>query len=262
MTNKYLLFFLLLTKLVFSYEDHDIDGVENSLDLCPNTSFELLVDAHGCPLKNPNNDFLGKLTLQIATEVNFDDVSTSDYNHNFLTNYQYHQWNITLSNSQQESSDNTHNRGDLYFSTAYLFENPKVNSKLMMGIKIANGSNDISTGENDYFTALHLSHILNEKQTFFAHFNYTLTGNAPTQNYQNTLGYSVGSGYALSSNYHTTLSYDYIASIYEGNEAYKAISLFNNYLIHDAYYLNLNYSRGLDEFSYKHSLELALGTTF
>ncbi|CAA6803007.1 MAG: Unknown protein [uncultured Sulfurovum sp.] len=264
MTIRLILFSLLLTSILFAYTDNDIDGVEDKLDLCPNTSFDLLVDKNGCPENESTLQQIsvGEFTFQIGHEINFDNLSNKNNRYNFFMDYTYKQWNVSISNSQQENEDNRNNTGDVYLSLGYLFKINALQNKIIIGSKIANSNNELSTAENDYFTTVHLTHTLNQKQSIFTHLNYTLTGNSPIESYKNTLGYTLGSDYAVNKKYYTALSYDYVQSIYHESEAYKAISFFNQYLISDDFYLNLNYSRSLDENSFKHSIALNLGVIF
>ena len=74
--------------------DEDIDGVDDSIDRCLNTSFDDLVDEHGCPQgENPQNK-KSKTTLEIGSEVAYDqeDIRTSSLN--FYVAYQYDQWSL------------------------------------------------------------------------------------------------------------------------------------------------------------------------
>ena len=48
---------LLLSSVLVAYKDQDIDGVDDSRDLCLNTPFDVIVDERGCPY---GKIFLGK----------------------------------------------------------------------------------------------------------------------------------------------------------------------------------------------------------
>ena len=243
--------------------DSDIDGVEDSIDLCPNTSFDKLVDENGCP---PNERYWGELNIQIGNDISFDTFDERTDNYNFFTNYQYKKWNISLSNANQTSYDSNNNpstsTGDIYLNTGYFFSNDSLQTKISLGTKIATASSEIGTGENDYFASLSLSHLINEKQNIFAYLSYTLNGDSNETNYKNAIAYSLGTGYMPNKNWYSSLSYDYSSSIYEGEEAYEALSLFNSYSFLEDYFITLNYTYGLDERSYKHTFGLKLGVTF
>ena len=261
-TKIFFIYVLVFTKL-FAYVDSDIDGVEDAIDLCPDTSFDKLVDENGCP---PNERYWGELSIQIGNDISFDELDNRTDNYNFFTNYQYKKWNISLSNSDQTSYDSNNNpstsTGDMYLNTGYFFPNDYLQTKIGLGAKIATANSEIGTGENDYFVSLSFAHALNEKQNLFSYLSYTLNGDSNETNYKNSVAYSLGTGYMLNQNWYSSLSYDYSSSIYEEGEAYQALSLFNSYTFLEDYFITLNYSYGLDELSYKHTLSLKLGINF
>jgi hypothetical protein len=252
----------MLLKILMAYEDSDIDGVEDAIDLCPNTSFDKLVDENGCP---ENEQYLGLLTLQIGNDISFDEVNSRTDNYNFFTTYQYNKWNISLSNSNQTSYDSNNNpsssQGDIYLSSGYLFSNDFVQTRLTLGTKFSIANEEVGTGEDDYFSSLSFSHSISNKQTIFSHLSYSLNGDSNETNYKNTLSYSLGSGYMLNENWYSSLSYDYASSLYNDGDAYRAMSLFNSYGFLEDYFVSLNYTYGLDELSYRHTISLKLGIT-
>ena len=69
--------FLLFSSTLFAYQDYDIDGVEDSLDLCPNTPFDVLVNKNGCPNdgeKTKLGKYLGRLTFKIGSDMSIDET--------------------------------------------------------------------------------------------------------------------------------------------------------------------------------------------
>jgi len=261
-STKIFFIYLLVFSKLFAYVDNDIDGVEDSVDLCPDTSFDKVVDENGCP---ENESYWGELSIQIGSDISFDKFDDRNNNYNFFSNYQYKNWNISLSNSKQTSYDNNNpstSVGDIYLNSGYSFSNDYLQSQISVGTKIATEDSEISTGENDYFLSLNLAHAINEKQNIFSYISYTLTGDSNETNYKNSFAYSLGKGYMINQNWYSSLSYDYSSSIYEDGEAYQAVSFFNSYSFLENYFVALNYSYGLDDLSYKHSLSLKLGINF
>ncbi|CAA6825430.1 MAG: Unknown protein, partial [uncultured Sulfurovum sp.] len=151
---RFSLAFLLLNTLLLAYQDNDLDGVDDAVDLCPNTSFDKLVNEDGCP---EDEIYLGKITFQIGNDISFDEFEQRTDNFNFFGNYQYRKWNISLSNANQTSFDSNNNAstssGDLYLSTGYNLNFNKIYSKIIVGTKIALAKEEVGTGENDYFTS-------------------------------------------------------------------------------------------------------------
>jgi len=73
------LIFLLLSTLSVAYEDHDIDGVEDSLDACPDTPFNVLVNEKGCPDTDEISattvkTYRGDFTFKIGTDISSDET--------------------------------------------------------------------------------------------------------------------------------------------------------------------------------------------
>ena len=242
MSFKLILPLFLLTHTIEAYEDNDLDGVDDTVDLCPDTSFEKLVDEYGCP---EDENYLGILTLQIGNDTSFDksDERVNDYN--FFTHWQYRKWNLSLSNSKQTTldSDNssTTSTDDIYLNLGYLFDEVEnLQTKASFG-----------TSEDEQFASLDFTYFINRKQTLFSQLSYN-----------KSLGYSMGSGYMINANWYSSLSYDYATSIYANTEEYKALSLFNSYSFLDDFFVIFNYTRALDELSYDHTISLKLGVTF
>jgi len=256
-------FLLLLTTTapLHAFDDDDIDGVANAYDLCPNTSFEDTVDENGCP---ENQHYWGKVTMTLGSNINYDDVTTTDYT--FFANYNYHAWDFSLYSSQQGTLDSNNNQrqssGDLYFSTGYEITNEHLLTKLTVGTKLATGSPEVSTGEDDYFTTLSFNYLLNQNVALLSSLSYTLTGKSGETTYANPFGYSFGLGYMINDKWYSSINYQNSNSIYEDSENYEALSFFNSYNFTDTFFATLNYARGLDELSYRDSFSLRLGVTF
>ena len=260
MIRLYTILLLLILQLN-AFEDDDIDGVENSQDLCPNTSFEETVNEQGCP---ENQNYWGQITLTVGSDINSDESTTTDYN--FFSNYNYHAWEVSLYSSQQSSLDSNNNEsqsaGDLYLSSGYGITKESLYSKLTFGIKIPTGSSEISTEEYDYFASLSVNYALNEKTALLSSISYTDTGDNNETTYNNPLGYSLGIGYMVNEKWYSSLSYQQSNSIYRDSEDYKSISLFNSYNFSDKFFGTLSYTKGLDDLSYDQTISLRLGVTF
>jgi hypothetical protein len=254
-------FLLLIAIQLHAFEDDDIDGVENSKDLCPNTSFEDTVNDNGCP---EDNNYWGKITLSIGSDINIDDSTTTDYN--FFSNYNYKAWDFSLYSSQQSAIDTNNNEtqsaGDLYISSSYSKSIENIYIKTTLGTKLATGDKEISTGESDYFTNLYISYALTNDLAILSSIGYTLTGDSNETNYNNSLGYSLSMGYMANDKWYSSLTYQNSDSIYEDSENYQSISLFNSYNFTRNFFGTITYTKGLDELSYDQTISLRLGVNF
>jgi hypothetical protein len=255
------IFLLLIHTQLQAFKDDDIDGVENSKDLCPNTSFDDTVDEDGCP---NNKDYWGKVTLSIGADINIDDSTTTDYN--FFTNYNYKSWDFSLYSAQQSSLDinnnETQSSGDIYLSSSYNFTQEELYSKFVLGTKIATQDDEVSTGENDFFTNLYLSYALNNNLALLASLGYTLTGDTTEVEYHDPFAYSLGLGYMIIDDLYTSMTYQNSQSIYKNSPNYQSISLFNSYNFTDKTFGTLNYTRAIDELSYEHVISIRIGVSF
>ncbi len=254
---------LLLTSTAFAYTDNDIDGVDDSIDQCLNTPFDVLVDENGCAFGKTN---YGALTLKIGSDISFNQSSDASSNLNFFANYSYNNWDISLSNSNYTTYDSTNGgsseAGDLYLSAGYLFKNDNLHTKLSLGSKLATADEGVGTGENDYFASLNLNYFVGERQDFFLYYGYTLSGDSATIDYEDFSAISVGTGYAMNDKWYSGISYDYAGANISDGESYKALSWFNSYAFSEQFFITLSYTHALDDFSYDHTLSLKLGVTF
>ncbi|MBD3791464.1 MAG: hypothetical protein IE918_04830 [Campylobacterales bacterium] len=254
---------ILLSSLSFAYQDSDIDGVEDSIDKCPNSSFDEVVDEDGC---SPNQHYLGVLTLLVGSDVNIDKYSQTTTNFNFFANYRYSNWDITLSNANNTASTSSNSLssdyGDLYLSTGYYLENTSLTAKLDVGTKLATADEDTGTGENDLFASLYLNRSITQRQNLYLYYRYTISGDSHYVDYRDFSTYSIGSGYALSPNWYSALSYDYSASPYSHTQPYKAISWFNSHAFSKHLFATINYAHGLNDLSPAHTVSLKLGVRF
>ena len=260
---KTILTILILCSLSFAYQDADIDGVDDSIDKCPNTPFDALVDERGC---SDSDNYNGVLTFKIGSEISFDTFSDTTTNFNLFANYRYNSWDVSLSNSTYSNYDRfggvSSSNGDLYLSGGYLFISDEFNTKVSLGTKFATADDGVGSGEDDYFASLNFNYFINQKQDIFLYYGYTLSGDSKEFDYEDFYSYAIGSGYMLNSKWYSSISYDYSGSNYDDTEAYRSLSWFNSYQFSKRFFTTLNYSYGLDDISYEHSISLKLGVRF
>jgi len=258
--QKQALLLLVVALQLNAFEDSDIDGVADADDLCPNSSFEDIVDEDGCV---EGEYYWGEVLLSVGVDYNIDDTTTNDYN--FLIDYNYDQWGLSLYTSSQSGDINnstSKSAGDLYLAIEYTLNQEAFSTKLGIGAKIATGDEAVSTGENDYFGTLKLSYLLNEKIALLSQFDYTLTGDSSDIDYKNSFGYGLGLGYLPIEAWYISLLYQNSTSIYRDTDDYRSISITNSYSFGDKISATLGYTRGLDALSYDHIVSLKLGVNF
>jgi len=284
------LFFLLLCDIALSYQDLDIDGVDDSVDRCLETPFDELVDEYGCSKSEKSSTNYGNLRLKIGTDIFVDSRYENDSSWNLYADYQYNSWDISISNSRSithSSYGNSYSDEDIYISIGDSFELDKDTIRLSIGTKIAgdidsnrkyknrknmdrehaeenqNSNRNLSRDrDNDYFGSFDYNHIINEKQNILLYYGYTLSGDSQCINYQNFSSFSIGMGYLFTPKWYSTVSYDYIGSIYRDSDASSSIEWFNSYEFTKRISASIGYSYALDDISYNNTLSLNLGFIF
>lgn len=266
------LIFLLLSSMGVAYEDNDIDGVEDSVDECPDTPFDVLVNEKGCPEKDELSattlkSYLGDIIFKVGTDISTDDTYDRDSSLNLYANYAYHNWDISISNSRSTtnsdySEDTTFSDNDIYLNTGYIFDLSNSQLKLSMGTKIADNEEAISSRDNDYFASMNFNYLLNSKQDVFFYLAYTLSGDSDDVDYEDFASFYLGTGYLITDSWYSSLSYNHTDSIYSDGDAQNGIAWFNSYSFSDNLFATASYNYALEDSSYDHTFSLALGVKF
>jgi len=246
-----------------SYVDYDLDGVDDSIDLCPNTPFDVLVDAHGCSMEK--KALPGKLLIQAGINRNVDSLYEDATLLNFFADYTYGNWDFSLSTANYNTNNLTtvvDAEDDLFLTLGYTFHKEALTTKVMAGTKFAFMQESDNDRDNDWYAAINLDCRINEKVNIFGYYSYTISSDSASIDYKNFHTVSVGTGYALTSAWYSALSYNYVSSYYDGGEYYQSLSWFNAYMLTDWVYLSFNYAYGLNDESYDHTFSFAIGAFF
>jgi hypothetical protein len=268
---------LLFTTLLLAYEDSDLDGVENTLDRCPNTPFSELVDINGCSVKSLISSH--KFDLIVGASYSDSDYQTLNQTDTLSTSLQldYYYKNFSLqlatsyfSTSGDEYSDSGFN--DTFISTFYNFS-PQESLLLRVGFGLVLPTYEAAFQNNnlDYSAQLSLSYQL-QSVNLFASYLYTLinddefsymdNNNTKSVSYQNTAAASLGLGYYLDDSFYLSTAYNTSNSIYRDIEDIDTLSLYGYYSISKEYFTTLSYAYGLSDSASKHYLSLRLGYLF
>ncbi len=260
--RKLYVIFLLAQISLFAYEDYDIDGVDDSIDQCLNTPFDLLVDESGCPIGGGNSG--GEILLKIGSDFNFDDSDNGSSSLSFFGSYSKNSFDISLSNyNYYDTFENSvSGMGDLYLSGGYNYYYKNLNTYISLGVKFATGDDEVGSGESDYLSSVNFDYYFDNKWDIFLYYGFSINGDSDYVDYQNSSSSSIGFGYEIVDKWYSSLSYDYSQSIYSDGDSYSAISLFNSYEFSDRYFVTINYSYALDDLSYDNSLSLRFGVRF
>lgn len=259
---KKLLISLLLTgftSALLAYQDYDIDGVEDHLDQCPNTSFDELVDENGCGRTQLQHKSV--ITLKVGYERISDDTYGDSNALNLYANFKNGPYRVSLSNYNYVDTgvNNSSSVGDIFLTGGYKMPLPQSSLLISAGIKFPTADEDLGTGESDLLASLYYTYYLDKQTDLFAYYGYTFTGDSDETTYENISTLSVGAGYAFNKSYYSALSYDYAESIFEDVDARSSLSWFHSYDFNDRYFMTFNYAYGLNDEAYDHLFSLKFG---
>ena len=248
------LFFTIGTfSYAYGYSDYDVDGVEDSIDECPNTPFDILVDERGC---EEGTKYNGALTILAGTISAIDSQSDNLTNAQIFLNYRYHDWDLSFSTFSQLQNivDNVPNT--FYISTGYRYKfSDDLLSKFSVGTKQ-------STQQNDYYMTLNVDYSLHAKQNLFFFYSYTIAQDSDLSVYDNFNTLSVGTGRTLTDYWYSAISYDFSGASLENSADYQALSWSNTFALSSSYYFLTNYSYGLSDGASDHTISIQFGVKF
>jgi hypothetical protein len=272
-----IVFFVFLSTFALSYQDLDIDGVDDSIDKCLNTPFDEIVDENGCSKtqkKSYPHPYYGNLTLKIGLDYYKDKDYGDESSLNLYADYQFHNWDFSISNANSNFKD-SYNDNDVYLFAGYGFDFKINYIRLSIGTKLNKDTTtprrqkDYSSYQekelsinNDYIFSIDFSHIINDKINSLLYYKYTING-YNDENSKNFSSFSVGIEYLVNSKCYSSLSYNQIGSMYKDiNTPNKNIEISANYDITKNIFMSAEYGHGLDDLSYDNRFYLGIGVNF
>jgi len=277
---KKTLLFIILTFLsinLYAYTDSDMDGVDDSVDRCPNTLLTDLVDLSGCTTKS----LVSSHSYDIIIGLNYSD---SDYRNlnatdtlasSFQVDYYYKQFSFQASTSYftAESSEYSDNGFyDSFLGASYRLDTvDNLFISLNAGIILPTYDNELNNNNIDYTTSINISYAL-KNVNLFGGYAYTLVNDDDvtvvvdsvdyTYLYQNTNSYNAGIGYYLSDKLYMSVSYSTGDSIYNEEEEVESVSFYSYYSIDKDRFATLSYARGLSDTASDNYVSLRFGFLF
>ena len=259
--SLFLVCFCPILLLSSTYIDNDLDGVNDSIDQCLHTPFDVLVNEVGCAQTTQTH---GKVTLQAGATYNHGSTYDDTTLLNLYLGYQRGAWDASLSSTNYNTGLESivDQEDDLFLTMGYTLYAQDFETRLSVGTKFAFMKDGGISRDNDYYAGLNLTYTLNQQQDMFFYYSYTLSSNTATTKYNNFHTLSLGTGYTVMPKWYTALAYNYISAYYENGESYQTLSWYNTYMITEHSYVLLNYSYGLTKESYDHTVTLSIGVTF
>jgi len=269
---KFLPIFLLFGILsVYGANDADFDGVDDTMDKCPNTPFSDLVDTNGCT------------TLTLYTQTDYDiivGVNFSTMNTNTLENTKtsnttfqadmYHgNLSAQLLTSYFKSEVSTYSSTGWNDTQLSLFYTSKPTEGFIvqtgMGIILPTYSTGYGNEAIDYRGSIALQYTLQPQINLFGGYSYTLINDTEipkVADYQNTNAFYGGIGYRSPKNNSIHLSYTHSQSIYTGVDPIETLSMGIFIPLNTQWFLLGDYKYGLSSTASDHETALRLGYSF
>jgi hypothetical protein len=237
----------------YTYSDYDVDGVEDNIDACPNTPFEMTVDENGC---EEGRSYIGSLTFLGGSISSIDKESDNLTNFLLYLNYRYKDWDISVSTFNDIQNATVEIPNTFYVTTGYYFKfSNNFQTKVSIGTKQ-------SSVQDDYYISSYLDYSISENQNLFLYYSYTYAQNNDSRKYNNFSTISAGIGRMFTDSWFSALSYDFSEATFRNTEDYKVLSWANTFAFSPKYYIVTNYSYGLNNATSDHTISVQFGVKF
>ncbi len=270
--KKMLLFMMLglLSTSLFAYSDLDMDGVDDSIDQCPNTPLTDLVDINGCTKKmliSPHHYDI--IVGANYTGFNYASLNKTDtYSSSLQVDYYYKQFSLQASTSYYKTDGNGYSENgmnDSFIGASYQFKPTKsLSFRLGAGALLPTYNTSLNNNNTDYTTSANISYTQG-KANIFGGYNYTMINDddiAGTVAYQNTNAFSGGLGYYLTNKLYISGAYNTADSIYVGIEKIRTVSAYGYYSINTHWFSTFSYAYGLSDSASDNATSIKLGYYF
>ncbi|GAB6065761.1 hypothetical protein JCM9492_08530 [Aquifex pyrophilus] len=239
---------------VFGFTDSDLDGVEDSLDKCPNTPFFVLVDRYGCPVK----ELRPRRRVKFFFRTGFSHAKDKDYESNsvyYSLSASIKPFYFSLSSRYYTYVNGKSGMGNIYLSATYrkYFKNLGLYPGLRLKIPTSEKFGDKYLA---IAPSLYAVYIL-RRSDISLYIERTFRSNSSLRD---TWSFSAGAGYELRKLY-LNISLDLTESSVR-SRYYPYLTLFSLLDLTDKLFLTLTFSKGLSEEAVDRSLSLKLGIRF
>ncbi len=284
--RKTLTAFLYLTTSLLAYSDLDLDGVDDAIDRCPNTSMTELVDIHGCTIKNLESAHRFDIIVGASySQINPAQEKTDTISTSVQADYYYKKFSLQASTGyfNSNSSITTSSGQTDSFVGAYYQLNPLqlLTFRLGGGLLLPTYDSGLDNNNMDYTASANASYLF-KNMNFFGSVAYTLIndddtsyidtlGNIVSLEYQNTLAFNAGIGFYPTDRLYTSLAYNHSNSIYKTitdsdgvrePEPLETVSAYLFYTIDKNWFTTVSYAYGLSDTASDHFGALRVGYYF
>ncbi|SFP41022.1 porin [Hydrogenimonas thermophila] len=264
---------ILSSVVLFGFSDIDFDGVDDSIDKCPNTPITDLVDENGCSIKSVIVDQYFDMIFGVSySQLNYRSNKKTD-TYTTTAQVDYYRGNFTLQFQSSYFRSDGSRRSDKGWNDTSVSANYKwklasdFTVRAGIGLVLPTYDTGYSNNKTDYTVNLNCNYKV-EEWSFFAGYNYMLVGDNDviTKNeiirYQNTDAFNLGVGYDFTPKLNASISYYQSDSIYRDVETIKNISLYGFYSIDSNWFTTISYAKGLTDSTSDNYVELRVGYYF
>jgi hypothetical protein len=250
--------------------DSDLDGVVDSMDLCPNTSFLDEVDKNGCTINrlitlqdtNP-----GKLDIAIGYGFSHnEDLLERDMQHHthMQVSYYIDNWNYTL-RTGYFTSDRGNGAQDTTLKMKYKYK-PFTSLKVSLGMGIKLPTYEFVGNKTDYTLYSALTYYFKSPVSLFTGMSYTfvndedfITAKGEIVPLHNTKVFYVGSSYSITEDIYANLSYSYAENKFTLNHNEQNVIATLFYKIDKRWFTTLSYSHQIEDDDLHNALHMKIG---
>ena len=245
-------------------QDSDLDGVPDSIDICPNTPFLSTVNAAGCTtkiLKLPQESERKNLTFSLgygySTNEDFLDYG-KQHSATLQLSYYHDSYSYTLQTGYYHYDDDSDIQDTILKIKKRFHLNDTLNLSIGAGIKFP--SYDFKGNKTDYtlYSALH--YYPSKYLSYFSGFRYSFIGDdIPDTAVQNSYDFYLGSGYFFTSHLYANLSYSFSHSKFTDEESLHNLSTTLYYKINQQFFTTLTYQRAIGDEDLHDGITVKLG---
>jgi len=268
--HLFIVLLILVSTSLLAYEDSDMDGVDDRVDKCPNTSFSDLVDIRGCTIKSLDSPL--RYDIIVGMSYADSDYQTLNKANTFATSiqadYYYQDFSFQASTAYFVTDSNDYNDNGLYDSFLGVTYKWNLSEALFtsigVGIILPTYSDSLNNNNTDYRVSANVSYSM-KNMNIFGGYTHTIINDDDIVGkvaYQNTRAFGGGVGYYVDNNLYVSASYNVSNSIYREVEDIKTTSIYTNYTIDEHWFFMFSYARGLSDSASKNYLSLRLGYYF
>jgi hypothetical protein len=268
----YFLFSLSVT-LLYAYSDLDLDGVDDSIDQCPNTPITDLVDAKGCSTES----VIIEQHYDIIFGLSFGELHyrLNEKSETYTTTVQFDYYRGDLSlqcvTSYFQNSSTTGDESGMNDTTIagyyQWYFNPDLSVQMGLGVILPTGVSAYGSHQVDYTTSVNITYGIDDYNLFMG-YNYTVIGDDNIKDgnttviYQNSGSYSIGVGYYFDTKLYSSIAYYASQPIYKSLDVAKSVSLYTFYTINEHWFTTFNYTKGLSDSASDNYFEWRIGYYF